>query len=77
MEPERTVYRRYAADGMLVDEDIAADFHENGEVVKGFDVTLHFLAGHQLDDNLHPLFARLVKILVLDIEWRFRHGPLP
>jgi hypothetical protein len=76
MQPEIAVHRRYAADGMLIDEDIPVDFHENGKIVERFDVTFHFFAGHQLDNNLDPLFARLVQILVLNIEWRFRHGPL-
>jgi hypothetical protein len=76
MQTEIAVRRCYAADGMLVDEYVPLDFHENREIVEGFDVPLHFLTGHELDNYLDPLLARLVQILVLDIEWRFRHNPL-
>jgi hypothetical protein len=61
---------------MLVDEDVTMHFHENGEIVEGLDVPFHFFTGHELDNNLDPFLARLVEILVLDIEWRFWHGPL-
>jgi len=61
---------------MLVDEDVPMYFHENGEIVERFDVSLHLLTRHELDDHLDPFLARLVEILILDIEWRFRHNPL-
>jgi hypothetical protein len=76
MQSERTICGSYAADRVLIDKDITMHFHENGEVVEGLDVPLHLLTGHELDNDLDPFLARLIEILVLDIEWRFRHGPL-
>jgi hypothetical protein len=40
VEPENAVYRGDAADCMLIDEDVAVNFHEDREVIKGFDVPL-------------------------------------
>jgi hypothetical protein len=53
---------------MFVDQDISVTFSQDTEAVKGLDVALQFIAGHHMNDDLDPFLARLIKILILNIE---------
>jgi hypothetical protein len=76
MQLETPINRGYMGNGVLIDEYVPLDFQQNREIIEGFDVTLHFFSGHQIDDDLDPLFSRLIQVLILNIEWCFRHTPL-
>jgi hypothetical protein len=57
MQAEVAIIGGYIGDGMLVDEDVPLDFQKNGEIVERLDIPLHLVAGHELYDDLNPLFA--------------------
>ncbi len=76
MQSEGTVVGCYVGDGVLVDEDVPLDFQKDREVVERFYISFHFIAVHELDYDFDPLFARLVQVLVLNVEWCLCHVPL-
>lgn len=61
---------------MLVDKDIATDFHEDRKVIEGLDKALQLLTGHEPCDNPYMLLAGLIEELILDVERCFGHLPL-
>ncbi len=76
MQAEGAIIGGYVGDGVLVDEDVPLDLQKDGKIVERFYITLHLVAVHELNDNFNPLFARLIQILILDVEWCLCHGPL-
>ena len=76
MKTEGAINGGDIGDGMLVDEDVPMDFQQNGEIIERLDIPFHLVAGHELHYNLDPLLARLVQILILNVERRLSHVPL-
>src|SRR6266568_5672063 len=76
VQTERAVGRCYGRNGMFIDEDVPLHLHEHREIVKRLDETFHLVTGHEFHDDPDALFARLVQILVLDVERRLGHTPL-
>lgn len=76
MQLKITIGRCDCGDGVLVDQDVSLNLHQNGKIVEGFDIPFHFVPRHELDEDTDVFFPGLVKVLILNVEWRFSHVPL-
>jgi hypothetical protein len=74
METEGAVGRGDGGNGMLVKQKVAVAFNQHTEAVERLDITFQFIPRHHHDDYTNTLFASLVEVLILDIEWGLGHG---
>jgi hypothetical protein len=74
MQTEGAISRSDGGDGMFIKKKVSVAFDQNTETVERLDETLQLIPRHHHDDYTDTLFASLIEVLILDIEWGLGHG---